>query len=1649
MAGDREIARLFVQLDAEVNGLKRGLKEGDRAWDQHVKHIDKKLKELAELEERARNKQLTREQRAIKTRRENLFQMHRDAVDALRKVEDAEKDHQDRLKALWAKEERHFDYLQRQKIAAANKAERQREDAARRAYDAEQGMISKASALFDAYYRKVAQQSRDAERERERAAQRAFDKETGMVRQAGSMIEAMYRKREQVARAMEAERAAAARRAYDLEVAMVSEAGRMIEAYYRQVERDARESAREREQAARWASDIEQDMVRQASVLLKRMYRGQAAAAEEASRERAEAARRAHAVESAMVTESGRLLKQMYSRRALEERAHQQEMRGVWDLAARNYDYYQKQRIAADRTAAQEFKKSIQTQGRQLDHLKGKLKGVEVAAMSYARRGATLAAFTTGFAGLKALRAAGQYEQMQIAFEHMLGSAEKSNKMLEDLKNFAATTPFEFTELTEQAKRLMAVGFAADEVLPTLRKIGDATSALGIDNGRLNRITLALSQMRNAASISAQDMRQLTEAGIQAWKMLENGLKKRGVKGATPQNVRDPYWRKDKKLTGEMGFEIILGEMGGRYKGMMAKQSKTMLGMWSNFKDRLTYVLIEIGNTIIDRFNLRDKLSKAIEAMIDEKAFAAKVNQVIEPLYRFIETAIELTKWAYEHREAIKNVALGYAAYHVALRTAIGLQTALNVAESVSGLRRGRGGAGKAVAGQAAASAAAQGVTSLAGTRGAAAGTARLAATGASLALRLNAIGIGATAAYFGVRALNKHVDEANAKDKLWHDRTITLAEAIVARKNAAERLTAAQANLRKEQQKLAEIERKSGKDSEAYAKQLDKVKDAAAGAKRQQQGLNAAVANAKSANAGVGDGGKKNPKAPTRSERVTLTAELGDAKANFENAFRNQQDGLSTFINRLDRNRDSIKRLNDENSDLYDDYESGKMTLQEYSEQVNKNNDAIADHKEAISDARSAYKVWVDQLKTAREELLAVQDALGIKPADSKPKVPRETFKPFQTSAVPQGPGLNTRDMVKSVDQVNRALAKIGVGGTFSTVKENVDKLLDLTPAQRRAEFGTANINKILARAGLAPMNPRWKNEFNTSTANAVRDVRLRRDAVNRFLSQYGLALPQTANWGNALVTGIKNAISGAKAFAKNNPVSIGINAILNMTGLSGDTGGGLSKGLKPQMMNPLNIGQRMGLSMSSGYRPGAVTKDGKKSDHSTGNAIDMVGSKSEMAAYYKVMGSVPGLKQRIYSPLDGWSNDHYDHVHIAMRRKGGGIPGSSHQDTVPALLTKGEYIFTREAVNNAGGFGAMDNIHNELKKYRKGGAVGKKAPKKPKVGNVSGSKKPVKSASGASYIGAAAAAKSDTVGALVKQRNAQNVILTGLQDDENKATARVNREQKEFAAVQKHNKPGTKPYKAASKQCKDAIKDLKKIKDRRKDAAVEIVNLNKDIIDERKRIKDELAETIATETAAANEQETGKRNFMYGKGMEANDLLLSEIAVKEGDARRTAGIDDDASVLAQKKKAWQDRESTVRAYLSKTDLTGEERQDANNELASIMDTLASFDQGTNDAIKADQDAINAQEKKRADDAEANYKLSQSQYGILDGAGDLGYAGGQNAYQSAAGVQPTVVYNINALSGNDPAIQRAMASASNGGNSQGGNADILYSGRS
>lgn len=182
----------------------------------------------------------------------------------------------------------------------------------------------------------------------------------------------------------------------------------------------------------------------------------------------------------------------------------------------------------------------------------------------------------------------GEYQQLEIAFETMLGSKSQADALMAQLINTAATTPFEMKEIAESAKMLLAYGMAADEVNGTLIRLGDIAAGLSIP---IKDLAFLYGTTMVQGRLYTQDLNQFLGRGIP----LADELAKQFGKNKSEV----------KKLVeeGKIGFpevqkaiEALTGE-GSKFGGLMEAQSKTISGQISNIEDAWEQMMNEIGRS--------------------------------------------------------------------------------------------------------------------------------------------------------------------------------------------------------------------------------------------------------------------------------------------------------------------------------------------------------------------------------------------------------------------------------------------------------------------------------------------------------------------------------------------------------------------------------------------------------------------------------------------------------------------------------------------------------------------------------------------------------------------------------------------------------------------------------------------------------------------------------------------------------------------------------------------------------------------------------------------------------------------------------------------------------------------------------------------
>lgn len=214
----------------------------------------------------------------------------------------------------------------------------------------------------------------------------------------------------------------------------------------------------------------------------------------------------------------------------------------------------------------------------------------------------------------KVVQVRGEFQQLEVAFTTMLGSAEKANALMQQLTKTAAVTPFDLQGVTQGAKELLAYGIEAEKVNDTLVHLGDIAAGLSLP---LNDLVYLYGTTMTQGRMFTQDLRQFMGRGIPIAEELAKQF------GVTKDKVGELV------TAGKVGAEefnkaiMSMSSEGGKFAGLMEAQSKTITGQISNIEDAIDSMFNNIGQQSEGIIN--DSLS-AVASLVENYE---KVGEVI------------------------------------------------------------------------------------------------------------------------------------------------------------------------------------------------------------------------------------------------------------------------------------------------------------------------------------------------------------------------------------------------------------------------------------------------------------------------------------------------------------------------------------------------------------------------------------------------------------------------------------------------------------------------------------------------------------------------------------------------------------------------------------------------------------------------------------------------------------------------------------------------------------------------------------------------------------------------------------------------------------------------------------------------------------
>lgn len=265
----------------------------------------------------------------------------------------------------------------------------------------------------------------------------------------------------------------------------------------------------------------------------------------------------------------------------------------------------------------------------------------------------------------------GEFQKQRIALTSILGDSMKAETIFNRIKDLAVVSPFQFKELASYAKQLSAYSIPYEELYDTTKRLADISAGVGVDMGR---IILAYGQVRSAAFLRGQELRQFTEAGIPLVDELAKRFTKLTGVVTSAGDVFDKISRK------EVSFGMVkdvlweLADEGGKFYNMQEALAESLAGKWSNLQDAWDVMMADIaeGNSgvLSDSLELLTDLMKHWGAVAD-------ILGILVGIYGSYKTAVIAVNVAQKSSFAISQM----QAYYTWLNKGVKVTKAAAVAQ--------------------------------------------------------------------------------------------------------------------------------------------------------------------------------------------------------------------------------------------------------------------------------------------------------------------------------------------------------------------------------------------------------------------------------------------------------------------------------------------------------------------------------------------------------------------------------------------------------------------------------------------------------------------------------------------------------------------------------------------------------------------------------------------------------------------------------------------------------------------------------------------------------------------------------------------------------------------------------------------------------
>ena len=226
-------------------------------------------------------------------------------------------------------------------------------------------------------------------------------------------------------------------------------------------------------------------------------------------------------------------------------------------------------------------------------------------------------------------------EKMQVTFGVLAGGMGKGKELFSEIQRFSTQSPFSVDQLSDSAQVLMGMGVSIDNLIPSLKRLGDVA---GGDTDRLKRLALVAGEVRAEGKLTGLRIRQFASLGVG----VEDFAKTAGVQGGAFRALLSAQM-----VPGSIVTDTInrLTDKGGRFFEMTKASLETVSGQWTRFDNTVKVSTSTFGEAFLSSSKLRDAIASIAtyfeSGIPNMRKWGLALGQAIAPFIADIPVAVK------------------------------------------------------------------------------------------------------------------------------------------------------------------------------------------------------------------------------------------------------------------------------------------------------------------------------------------------------------------------------------------------------------------------------------------------------------------------------------------------------------------------------------------------------------------------------------------------------------------------------------------------------------------------------------------------------------------------------------------------------------------------------------------------------------------------------------------------------------------------------------------------------------------------------------------------------------------------------------------------------------------------------------------------